>query len=193
MPRHSHKFVCTVPGCDRPGYAKNLCHSHYAAMRNGRPLQRLHLNRRPAGSPPRVTCDAVPCPLLGTDCHQFRGLKSSKGYGHVFFDGRFISVHRLCWEREVGPIPPGLVIDHVCRNRACCNVDHLRVVTSKVNSTENVIGSAPQVMAARTHCPKGHAYDDVNTLRTKSNRRVCRECNRARCLANARRSRANSK
>ena len=45
--------------------------------------------------------------------------------------------HRIAYEEWVGPIPDGMEIDHVCRNRACCNPKHLRLATRKQNG-ENV-------------------------------------------------------
>lgn len=53
-------------------------------------------------------------------------------------------MHRLSWEDNVGPIPEGMVIDHMCRVRACCNPDHLRAVPNVVNSTENTIALLAQ-------------------------------------------------
>ncbi len=88
-------------------------------------------------------------------------------------------VHRYIWECEVGPIPEGLVLDHQCRNRACCNVDHLRVVTYQVNSTENVVGIGWQVHEAKTHCPSGHVYDEANTYYDGRGRQ-CRACKNKR-------------
>ena len=58
---------------------------------------------------------------------------TSRGYGKVRWQGKLLQAHRLVWESVNGPIPSGLVIDHLCRNRACCNVDHLRVVTTAEN------------------------------------------------------------
>jgi hypothetical protein len=59
-----------------------------------------------------------------------------KGYGKVARPGRgqgMVSVHRTVYEMLVEPIPRGLQVDHLCRNRACCNPDHLEVVTGKIN------------------------------------------------------------
>jgi hypothetical protein len=42
-------------------------------------------------------------------------------------------VHRITYEELVGPIPEGLELDHLCRNRACCNPEHLEAVTHRVN------------------------------------------------------------
>jgi hypothetical protein len=137
------------------------------------------MRKRPPGTPPRITCDEVTQdnPNVVGPCHVFRGGLNSGGYGQVSINGVPVGVHRIVYEREVGPIPAGLVVDHMCRNRACCNVDHLRVVTYQVNATENVVGSGPQVNAAKTHCKRGHEFSPENTYRLPRGRE-CRTCKR---------------
>ncbi len=197
MWRHVSKsgLPCGFPGCDRLEYAKGVCHSHYAQQAKGKTLTPLHSTTRPDGTPPRIEYDEVPCPNLELKgpCRIIRGFKNKKGYAQVCLNYRMVAAHRYVWELECGPIPKGLVIDHQCRNRACVNVNHLRVVTVKVNSTENVVGSAPQIMAAKTHCPKGHAYDEENTYHRPSGGRQCRACERKRSMEYQRKKRAAAK
>ena len=78
----------------------------------------------------------------------------SRGYATFSHGGRRYSVHRFAYELLVGPIPKGLVIDHLCRVRHCVNIDHLEVVTQRVNILRGV--GAPANHARQTHCPKGH-------------------------------------
>jgi HNH endonuclease len=66
-------------------------------------------------------------------CHLWTGA-TTRGYGHATYGGYLQYVHRIIWEYRNGPIPEGLQIDHICRVRACCNPEHLRVVTGKVNT-----------------------------------------------------------
>jgi hypothetical protein len=101
-------------------------------------------------------------------CIVWTGGKNDQGYGHVNVNGRRIYVHRLSYELHVGPIPDGLVIDHLCRNRACVNHHHLEPVTAAENTRRGA--------AAITHCPQGHAYDEANTRRRPDGRRGCRRC-----------------
>lgn len=92
-----------------------------------------------------------------------------RGYGTIAIDGKLLYSHRVAYEALVGPIPDGLQLDHLCRNRACCNPNHLEPVTG----AENVRRAA----AVITHCPQGHRYDEANT-RYGTRGRACRRCNR---------------
>lgn len=86
--------------------------------------------------------------------------------------------HRVSYQAWNGEIPAGLVIDHKCRVRCCCNPAHLRAVTPSQNTMENSGGPA-LANSRKTHCPRGHQYDDANTRITVSGgniHRACRAC-----------------
>ena len=68
-------------------------------------------------------------------CWVWTAAKSSKGYGSIKLDGKVQVAHRVAYETLVGPIPDGLHIDHLCRNRACVNPDHMERVSRSTNST----------------------------------------------------------
>lgn len=175
---------CQFNGCDRDAHTKGWCSAHYQQQYHGKTMTPLHATVRPRGSPPRIICDEVMCQVPGLvgPCHVFRAYKDDCGYGRVAVDGEgMASVHVYVWERVNGPVPDGLEIDHQCRNRGCCNEDHLRAVTHQINCTENVVGSVWQLQLAKTHCPQGHPYSEENTYKYGTNR-FCRECNRIRCL-----------
>lgn len=55
------------------------------------------------------------------------------GYGYITANGKGRLVHRVVYTELVGPIPEGKEIDHLCRNRACCNPDHLEAVSRQTN------------------------------------------------------------
>ena len=55
------------------------------------------------------------------------------GYGEFRCNGRLTRAHRFAYEQMVGPVPEGLQLDHLCRNRACVNPEHLEPVTGSVN------------------------------------------------------------
>lgn len=83
----------------------------------------------------------------------------SAGYGSLRVYGRHFHAHRLAYVIFNGPIPPGLVIDHVCRNPACVNPTHLEAVPHR----ENVLrGTAGDWQRRKTHCPQGHEYTPEN-------------------------------
>lgn len=85
------------------------------------------------------------------------------------------NAHRVAWRLYKGPIPDGLHIDHLCRNRRCVNPDHLEPVTQAINNLR-VPNNIADRARARTHCPQGHLYDEANTYLLKDGRRDCREC-----------------
>lgn len=101
--------------------------------------------------------------------------KDSDGYGRFpLNDGTTTSAHRAAYETWVGEIPAGLTIDHLCRNRACFNPDHLEPVTVKENILRgNGLGARN---ARKTHCPQGHPYEGTNLVVRPNGQRRCREC-----------------
>lgn len=109
-------------------------------------------------------------------CWNWTAVKNQKGYGRFKLDGRLRSAHRVSYEMCVGPIPDGLVIDHLCRNPSCVRPDHLEAVTSGENTRRGDTGKHER---ERTHCPRGHEYNETNT-RIYKGWRHCRACDRDR-------------
>lgn len=107
------------------------------------------------------------------DCWLWTGAVQNRGYGNF----RSKLAHRVSYEKYVGPIPKGLTLDHLCKNRLCVNPKHLEPVTQYVN---NMRGDGPTAINSRkTHCANGHALEGENILIVKRKdgvRRRCRLC-----------------
>lgn len=124
------------------------------------------------------------------DCWTWTAATAGKGYGKysvkVHNKWTYPYAHRYSWELLVGPIPEGMTLDHLCKNRLCVNPDHLEVVTRGENTLRGA--SPPAKNLLKTHCPKGHEYSEENTRRTKGGR-LCIECKRAHDRVRPRRGR----
>ena len=112
------------------------------------------------GLTPRQRFDSHWIPEPNTGCWLWMKHLTPSGYG-VFSvaSSTNTGAHRAAWEFYRGPIPEGLVIDHICRVRSCVNPDHLRVVTRRINTLENSL-SITALFAKKTHCKNGHPLID---------------------------------
>lgn len=108
-------------------------------------------------------------PDLGP-CLLFIGADNGNGYGQFSFNGRNGYAHRYAWERERGPIPEGLTVDHLCRVRRCVEVTHMELVDLATN--------VRRAADSRTACKKGHAYTPENLRVYRDGRRRCVTCSR---------------
>lgn len=112
------------------------------------------------------------------ECWEWTGFISPTGYGKLTYRplGQQ-QAHRIVYSILVGQIPGGLTLDHLCRNRACVNPEHLEPVTLGVNTLR---GEAPSAKNARkTHCPKGHELSGENIYKSRGKGRQCRTCTKA--------------
>ena len=123
---------------------------------------------------------AQPCPLTG--CWEWSGVLTSKGYPRaqglikrtLGIDLNYVHryVHHVCH----GPIPDGLVIDHMCENKSCVNPDHIVSTTNAANILRS--DGAGAVNARRMACIHGHALLGDNVRTNKRGQRRCLECGR---------------
>lgn len=125
------------------------------------------------------------------DCWEWLARRDPDGYGTIKArrEGLGDRAHRVSYALLVGPIPDGLVIDHLCRNRGCVNPAHLEPVTNGENLRRGD-GVTSQNFRA-THCKRGHEFTPENTyLKNSGRRRVCRACLRLRAPIHAAQERA---
>ena len=119
-------------------------------------------------------------PELGP-CWIWLAYTSRKEYGRIRVEGKIRYAHTIAYELVVGPIPPGLEPDHLCRTPSCVRPSHIEPVTKKVNCLRGASFAA--VNARKTECPRGHPYTPENTAMKALGRRECRTCKNKRQLA----------
>ena len=119
--------------CGRDAAVMGLCKMHYSRWQqrgypDGWPVRASR--RRPAKSPEEAFATRTE---WRDECLVWTGFLNPSGYGQMSIRGKLVRVHRYAWERENGPIPDGMLIDHICHNRACVNAAHLRPATQGQN------------------------------------------------------------
>lgn len=174
--------VCVVEGCGVGGkLRRGMCRKHYDRLtKYGDPLARPPASRwewRGWSIEERFWAWVDTGGANG--CWLWTGMLSTSGYGQF---GKRIAAHRFAYEFAVGPIPNGLQLDHLCRVRNCVNPSHLEPVDPWENWRR---GESPAAVNRRkTHCKRGHAFDEANTAWALNARgkayRWCRACNRER-------------
>ena len=147
--------TCSIDGCEKPTRARSWCGAHY---------QRWQAHGDPLGggneqyATPEEAFLARTEPIVGDPgCIIWTRGTDSGGYGQLSVNGRIVRAHRYAWERENGPIPDGLWIDHKCWNRLCVNVDHLRPATHQQNM-QNRSGAMPGRGLPRGVARNGRGY-----------------------------------
>lgn len=126
--------TCSIDGCGKPSRARSWCRMHYQRwQKHGDPLGAAYQG-------PEAAFLAKTEPLVGDPgCLIWTGGTDRDGYGQLGVNGRTVKAHRYAWERERGPIPDGMTIDHTCWERSCVNPEHLRLAT-RADNNRNLSG-----------------------------------------------------
>lgn len=144
--------VCTIDGCEREVASLGWCSGHYQRNRKyGDPL-----GGGPSPGAPKALIERKLSELAPDDdeCWTWPHADNGNGYPVIHLNGRLQYVHRLVYERVVGPIPPGLQIRHMCgrgRTHGCWNPNHLDVGTHKQNMADKVIHRSQPSGERHTH------------------------------------------
>lgn len=106
-------------------------------------------------------------------CHLWQSPLDKDGYGSFYFRKKNRRAHRVSYYYNIGDIPQGMVVDHICGNRHCVRPDHLRLLTPKENALDGRGHGA--INAKKTHCKRGHPFD-----RQYGKQRYCSICQAAK-------------
>jgi hypothetical protein len=173
-----------VERCGRRVHGLGLCHAHWrrwkkTGIRGGEIrdvsltlVERFWAKVDKNGPTPEA------CPDLGP-CWLWTAGKTKEGYGHFNGGpGRTNEAHRFAYEEDVGAIPNGLVLDHLCRTPPCVNPLHLDPTTVLENLARG-LPSPSRINRDRTRCHRGHPFDQTNTVIESNGHRRCRTCRSA--------------
>jgi hypothetical protein len=161
-----NRYLLNMPEEVREGYCKCGCGllttipKYNDASKGwvaGKPLDWL------SGHSSRKKVKYVVDPITGCwnwACHLY------EGYGRVFLDGHWYPAHVVTYETKYGPVPNGKELDHLCRNRKCCNPDHVEPVTRLINARrgDKAKLTTETVQAIRKLSAEGKSQREIGTL-----------------------------
>lgn len=182
--RRAQAATCTIDGCEDATFARDWCQPHYRNWRiYGNPLTfKRILNNDRARLMMYIDVRSE------GECWPWTGFIGTHGYGASSKSSKGTTSHRLVYQTFVGPIPEGYEIDHLCHiaddctlaeecpHRRCNNPAHMMAVPPRVNNMRT--NSAAAVNARKTHCIRGHEFNEENTRRSADGTRNCRACER---------------
>jgi hypothetical protein len=177
------KATCSIEGCTKPVHGHGWCNTHYARwLKHGDPfVVRTLVGASLADRLMFRTAET------GSGCWSWIGSIDQHGYGKVRVAGKTLATHRVAYETFVGPVPDGLVLDHMCHNadkgcpggpscshRRCLNPEHLEPATRSMNAVRG------RGHGSETHCIRGHEFTPENTYVDSAGHRHCRTCRTCR-------------
>ncbi len=117
--------------------------------------------------------------IASSGCIEWTGSLSPQGYGWFYWMSKSVLAHRWIYEAAHGSIAPGLVIDHLCRNRCCVNIAHLECVSMGENTKRGILHDVQRAKAKqKTHCLRGHPLFGSNLKTSPEGHRMCKTCQR---------------
>ena len=124
---------------------------------------------------------------LDTPCMFLSRATNSHGYVQIKVSGRARFAHLVFYEEFICAVPSPLKLDHLCRERACCNPWHCEPVTNRENILRGIGHTA--INAAKTHCARGHELSGENVKHRLNGQRQCVSCKKMTDADYARRNR----
>jgi hypothetical protein len=118
-----------------------------------------------------------------TGCWEWTASCSGSGYGQYWAGRVKWAAHRLAYTEQIGGIPKGQDLDHLCRVRRCVNPRHLEPVGRQENVRRGMLAVARGGEANKTHCAQGHEFTPANIYERPDGRRDCLLCRRIRSAA----------
>ena len=162
--------ICQAPECNSAAKNRSLCWAHYKRLRKYGSYDLPTVMDRVTES---VTIDP------DTGCWVWNKSLERNGYARMSVGHKVEGVHRITYKERHGFIPDGFEIDHLCRNRACCNPDHLEAVEHRENLMRSPIAAA-RINSEKAKCNRGHELSGDNLAIDALGYRSCRACSRIR-------------